>query len=202
MKENNNRGKNFVAYIVLFIWLSFMIIAFTLILKPEIELGDSVFRSSDYIPIELGIVECDCVNLYLFDSTRKKIMVYDSEGDNIANYDFSFSGTVRVTDIDEEDETIVVYYYRIHKFYDVSFDGEVISIRNDDIGYIDDYLEISENANDYIIQNNFLWYSVYLNQELLFRRVSLLPIVLMSISLFFGGIIFSVKRIKSKKEVL
>ncbi len=202
MKEKNVANRNFIAYLVLFVWLSFMIIAFAVILKPELELEDSVSHSNDYIPIELAIIECDCINLYLFDNTRKKVMVYDSEGDNIENYDFSFSGTVRIVDINEEEEIITVYYYRIHKFYEVSFNGDVISIQNDNVGYIDDYLSTSDNSGDYNIRNDFLWYSVYLNEDLLFRRVSMLPIILMSIVVFFGGMAYSVKQIKRKREGL
>lgn len=199
--KDDSRNKNIIVFLVLFVWLSFLVVAFTVILRPTLELGEIVYSSKDQNPINLGIVECDCENLYLFDRTRKNLMVYDSTGDNIANYDFTFSGTVKIVEINEQDRVIVVYYYRIHKYYEVNFEGEIISVRQDEVGYIDDYLEISNSAGDYNIQNNFLWYSIYLNQELLFNKVSLLPIVLMSIVIFFVGMAYSVKQIRKKRKV-
>ena len=201
METENYKNRNYFSYIAILIWLIFMIIALIVILSPKLELGDSVISSKEPIPIELGIINIDGSNLYLFDETRKNIMVYDEEGNSIANYNFTFSGSVRVVELNETEEFLVVYYYRIHKFYKISFSGEVIDIRDNDNGYIDEYLVIDDEYQNYKLENNLLRYSVYNDEVLIYTKFSLLPIIILGAILFFIGMGLSVKNIRKYKQI-
>lgn len=192
--------KKSFSFIVIFVWFIFIIVALTVILRPKLELGDSVLSSKDPIPIELGIINIGGSNLYLYDETRKNVLVYDDEGNNIANYNFAFSGSVKIVEVNEIDEYLVVYYYRIHKFYEIDFSGEVIDIRDNSSGFIDDYLEIDGDYQNYKLENNLVWYSVYSDEELIFTKISLLPIIMLGVILFFIGMGLSVRNIRKYRQ--
>lgn len=200
MQEEKVNKVNYVGYLSLLVLVIFLVIAFTVILKPELSVGDDVSLESDPLPIELAILDYTGNNLYLFDETRKNLMVYDNNGNNIANYGFTFSGTVKVTEINEDEEFFIVYYYRIHKYYKVSFAGIIENSIDDDIGYIDEYLNTKNVVDTYKIENNVFWYSVYNGNNLIISRVSLLPIIVLSILVFFSGMLLSRKRKQRQKN--
>jgi len=148
------KRRNFSSYFVLIIFFGFLVGTIRVVVKPELKIGDNISLNETPIALELGIVDCDCENLYLFDQSRKKLSVYNNQGANVANYDFSFSGTVRIITIDETEQNLVVYYYRINKFYFIDFSGEVDNIIDDNVGYVYTHLEIKKQVGSYEVKNN------------------------------------------------
>ena len=196
MDKKRSNDRNYVSYLVILIFVGFIFTMVSIIAKPEIKVGDNVSLQKTPIALELGIVDCDCDRLYLFDQTRKKLTVYNNDGISIENYDFSFSGTVKIVDIDEVDHQLTVYYYRVHKFYVIDFSGEVISIIDDDIGYVDNYLKVNNEVGSYKIENNFFWYSIQQDEAVLINRISYMPFIVAAVLIFFGGMIVSLRRYK------
>jgi hypothetical protein len=139
--------------------------------------------------------------LYLFDQTRKKLSVYDKQGANLANYDFSFSGTVRIITIDETEQKLVVYYYRISKFYFIDFSGEVVNIIDDNVGYVYTHLEITKQVGSYEVKNNIFWYSIQQDGANIFTKASGLPYVITATLVFFSGLLLSLKHYKHKSDI-
>jgi hypothetical protein len=188
--------RNYSSYLVIIIFFGFLVGTLRVVVKPELKMGDNVSLNATPTPLELGIVDCDCENLFLFDQTRKKLSVYNKQGVNLANYDFSFSGTVRIITIDETEQKLVVYYYRISKFYFIDFSGEVIDIIDDNVGYVNTHLEIEKQVGNYEVRNNIFWYSVQQDGVNMFNRVSGMPVVIAAAIVFFSGILFSLKRLR------
>lgn len=196
MLKDLEKRRNYSSYLVLIIFFGFLVGTIRVAIKPELKIGDNISLNETPIALELGIVDCDCENLYLFDQTRKKFSVYNNQGVNIANYDFSFSGTVRIISIDETEQRLVVYYYRINKFYFIDFSGEVANIIDDNIGYVYTHLEIKKQVGSYEVNNNIFWYSIQQDGVNIFNKVSGIPFVITAVLVFFSGILFSLKRYK------
>jgi len=194
------KRRNFSSYFVLIIFFGFLVGTIRVVVKPELKIGDNISLNETPIALELGIVDCDCENLYLFDQSRKKLSVYNNQGANVANYDFSFSGTVRIITIDETEQNLVVYYYRINKFYFIDFSGEVDNIIDDNVGYVYTHLEIKKQVGSYEVKNNIFWYSIQQDGVSIFNKASGLPYVITAALVFFSGILFSLKRYKQKMD--
>lgn len=200
MLKDLEKRRNFSSYFVLIIFFGFLVGTIRVVVKPELKIGDNISLNETPIALELGIVDCDCENLYLFDQSRKKLSVYNNQGANVANYDFSFSGTVRIITIDETEQNLVVYYYRINKFYFIDFSGEVDNIIDDNVGYVYTHLEIKKQVGSYEVKNNIFWYSIQQDGVSIFNKASGLPYVITAALVFFSGILFSLKRYKQKMD--
>ena len=194
--KKNRFYKFLVLPLILIIFSIYVVIFIRVVIEPKLEIGDTIDVKETLPTINLDIIDVDTLNLYLFDELNNAIIVYDDHGELISIYEFTYCASIAVIDIDEANETIKVYYYRIHVYYTIDFSGKIIDIEVDDKPRPDDKLDILNTNGSYEIKNRFFWYDIYKDSVLEIRRLSILPIIIGSILIFIGGMLFSIRQIK------
>ena len=167
-----------------------------------IEQGDNILISHSPVPIEFKLLETsDLENIYIYDETRMNLYVYDHEGNELYVYDLPSISTINVVNISEESETITFYYHRLNTYLVLEFQGNIFLMQEYPADHIPDEINYTDSNDRLEINKNLLWYSVFLNEDLLFRKVSMLPIILISFGVFFGGMAYSIKQINRTRKV-
>lgn len=160
------------------------------------KVGDSVISLKNVIPIGFQIIPVGEENIYLFDELKNCVFIYQKDGSLVGIYNFNNGGGFEFAEADEDKDVFIVINSR--KATSVSFNGEILSIEKYESGALE--AKTSWNAfnydneyNSFKVNNYFFFYSVYNNDELLFRKASLLPLVIFGLLTYFGGLIYFMK---------
>jgi hypothetical protein len=188
-----------LAPLILLVWAGFIYFVLNAAFQPILEIGDQIKVKASTNTVLLEMIETETENIYLYDDLSQTIHVYDNSGNYGTSYDFTFSGSIEIIDIDEDEEIFTVYFNRINKFYRIDFSGEVLDIAADNDGIAIEPLNMVRSNNGITIKNYFIFYDIYISPENQFRIYSFLPVVILGGVIFLIGMLYSVKQVKSRQ---
>jgi hypothetical protein len=200
MEERKISKFNYIAVPVIAVWLIAIIYMITPIFQSTLELGHSTLGKSYATPVKLDIVNAGDQYLYFYDKTRENLLIYSKDGERINTYNFKNSGSVQIVSINENNEFFWVYYNRKRTFYKIDFSGEVIDTHYNGTNSTVNSLDFDNEYQEYIIKNDFLHYSIYNEDELVFKINSWQPLIVLGVIVFFGGMMFSLKHISNSRK--
>jgi hypothetical protein len=184
--------------LVLAIGLLFVYSGLKTVFVPTPVVGDNISTSNSRVPIDLAIVNVDGIhsNIYLYDTIRNNLYIYDENGEGIINIETISPGSVNVVEVNETEEYVRLQYLREDIIITVNFYGEVMNFEEVERDYNEEELELSSSYGDYKLKNRLFFYTLFNGDERIIVKLSLLPLVITGIIVFFGSLFLSQKQLQ------